>query len=87
MSKTTSPAPPAKTLVTMEALAANFGVSRSTVKNWRSRRIIEPCVSIGNIVRFDLAECERRLAALSRKTTVPRGGGSTTDNKDTDQTI
>lgn len=87
MSKTTSSAPPAKTLVTMEALAANFGVSRSTVKNWRSRRIIEPCVSIGNIVRFDLAECERNLAALSRKSTQLCGRESTTNNEDTDQTI
>lgn len=51
----------------MDALAANFGVSRSTVKNWRSRQIIKPCVSIGNVVRFDLLECERKLFEFYKK--------------------
>ncbi len=55
-------------IVTIDDLAAHFGVSRSTVKNWYHRDgVIRPCIAIGNVVRFDLAECEQRLLARSRK--------------------
>lgn len=55
-------------IVTIDDLAAHFGVSRSTVKNWYHRDgVIRPCIAIGNVVRFDLAECEQRLSARSRK--------------------
>ena len=56
------------TIVTIDDLAAHFQVSRSTVKNWYHRDgVIRPCIAIGNVVRFDLAECEQRLLARSRK--------------------
>ncbi|WP_083530901.1 helix-turn-helix domain-containing protein [Methylobacterium sp. AMS5] len=48
--------------VTIDELASIFGVSRSTVKNWRARRIIKPCIAIGGVVRFDPSECKRKLA-------------------------
>lgn len=53
--------------VTIDELASIFGVSRSTVKNWRARRIIKPCVAIGGVVRFDPAECKRKLAEFGGK--------------------
>jgi len=60
------------TIVTIDDLAAHFGVSRSTVKNWYHRDgVIRPCVAIGNVVRFDLTECEQRLLARSRRTRNP----------------
>lgn len=56
-------------IVTIDDLAAHFGVSRSTVKNWYHRDgVICPCIAIGNVVRFDLAECEQRLLTRSRRT-------------------
>lgn len=68
MAKRDNSASHSSTIVTIDDLAAHFGVSRSTVKNWYHRDgVIRPCIAIGNVVRFDLAECEQRLSARSRK--------------------
>ena len=63
---------PSSAIMTIDDLAAHFGVSRSTVKNWYHRDgIIRPCIAIGDVVRFDLAECEKRLLARSRNSRSP----------------
>jgi len=69
MAKRDNSASQTSKIVTIDDLAAHFGVSRSTVKNWYHRDgVICPCIAIGNVVRFDLAECEQRLLARSRRT-------------------
>ncbi|MFC6789058.1 helix-turn-helix transcriptional regulator [Methylobacterium komagatae] len=68
MAKRDSASRPSSSIMTIDELAAHFGVSRSTVKNWYHRDgVIRPCIAIGNVVRFDLVECEQRLSARSRK--------------------
>ncbi|MGD0636116.1 MAG: hypothetical protein ABSA13_18140 [Beijerinckiaceae bacterium] len=54
-------------LGTMEDVGTTFKVSISTVKNWRKASIIEPAIQLGNIIRFDLDDCARRLAAASQR--------------------
>lgn len=50
-------------------LARVFGVSSSTIKNWRKKKIIKPRVEIGSVVRFDVDECAQRLEGCGRRPT------------------
>lgn len=75
MSKTVKDTAENDKRVTIDELAEHCSVSRGTIKNWRGDNIIEPCIEIGNVVRFPLHESLRRIKEYRNRRPGKRSQG------------